>query len=96
MIFSVLLTIVLLFTLTVPTHSQQLDLSTQEAVKNAGILTSSEFNTIVSKVFSGAKFHANACGGSDKHRKTFISIPDAYQNSQALARLSYELSGGEI
>lgn len=91
-----LLTIVFLFAVTVPTQSQQLDPSTQEAIDNAGILTSPEFNAIVSRVFSGAKFHANSCGGSDKQQKTSISIPDSYQNSEALAQLSYELTGGEI
>jgi hypothetical protein len=92
----VLPTIVFLFTVTVPIQSQQLAPSTQEAVKNAGILSSSEFNAIVSKVFSGAKFHANSCAGSDKDQKTSISIPDSYQNSKSLAQLSYKLSGGEI
>ena len=94
-IFPVLLTIVFLFAVAVPTQSQQLDPSTQESINNAGIRTSSEFNAIVSTVFSGAKFHANSCGGSDKDRKTSISIPDSYQNSQALAQLSYELTGSE-
>lgn len=53
------------------------------------------FNSVVSEVFSGARFAANACGGRDAHRKTTTSIPNLLYKEDPLSRLYYELTDGE-
>jgi hypothetical protein len=65
------------------------------AAPSSRVLTSTEFNSIVSQAFRGAKYSANACGGNYTYRKTTIDISNLYFKEESLARLDYELTKRE-
>ena len=58
-------------------------------------LYSSDFQSVVSGVFSGAYLRAESCGGRDVNRKTTINVPNSYFREEPLARLDYALTEQE-
>jgi len=86
---------------TSPTYQSTKPAVTAQISKNlvaqidANTLSSYEFGKVVSAVFSGASFSANACGGSYTYRNTIINIPNILYKKEGLSRLHYALTDGE-
>ena len=56
-------------------------------IKNRVIISSSDFQALVSGLFKNAKFLVNSCGGSYGDRKSTIYVPPDYQSIEPLGRL---------
>jgi len=66
-------------------------LQTREVPKNLATIYSSDFEALVSQIFSGASLGVNSCGGADAVRASKINVPKVYQKQEQLSRLDFDL-----
>jgi len=58
-------------------------------------ISTPDFNRIVSKVFSNAKFSGNSCQSWLTPKRIYLDLPGVYKNSDDISSLQYELPENE-
>ena len=70
---------------------QRRPLNAARSVGSMSTVTSSDFQSIASGIFSGASLKANSCGGADAVRSTKIVVPSVYNKNENIGRLDRAL-----